>query len=76
MASTNTGDARTATRTWLITDFDRINSKMIGSRREADVTAAELARRYPGNTVHVLETVAAFHSDGIGQDAREIPVVG
>lgn len=47
-------------RLWYITDWDRIGGTMHGSREEADQSAADLARKYPGNAVYVLEAVVAF----------------
>jgi hypothetical protein len=49
---------------WIVTDFDRLNGGLAASREEAERKAAEMATSYPGNTIHVLESVCAFERIG------------
>jgi hypothetical protein len=49
-----------AQRHYYVTDFDRIEGGLFGSRPEAEAKARELASRFPGNTIHVLETQSAW----------------
>ena len=51
-----------AYRHFLVTDFDRLDAGLVGTRAQAEAKAADIARTHRGNAIHVLESVAVFES--------------
>jgi hypothetical protein len=62
----------------MVTDFDRLNAGLFSTRAAAEAKAKEMAANFPGNAIHVLESVSVCQGAIGGQidatsDLKDFP---